>query len=158
MSRRSQQRHTEQLSRSETAGSDQISRIDAVSRSVEFSTYSGPLPPPDILRQFEEIVPGSAERIFAQFEAQSAHRRSMESTVISSGAFSQRFGTVSGTLIGLIGVGGGIWLAHDGKSLEGLSTSFTTLAVLVGTYLYKRRKQDKERFEKDKPSGSKQNQ
>ena len=157
MSRRSQQRHTEQLARSEAVEPGQTGRINAVSHSVEFSTYSGPLPPPEILRQFEEVIPGSAERIFTQFEAQSAHRRSMESTVISSGAFSQRFGTISGTLIGLVGVGGGVWLAHDGKSLEGLSTSFTTLAVLVGTYLYKRRSQDRERLEKDKPNGPKSN-
>ena len=129
----------------------QVKSLEAVTHSLEFSTYSGPLPHPDILRQFEEVVPGSADRIFSQFEAQSNHRRSMETTVISSGAFSQRLGTISALLIGLLGVGGGLWLAHEGKSLEGLSTSFTTLAALVGTYLYHRRKQDKERANKQNP-------
>lgn len=155
MSERSRQRQTEHLARPH-AQPGQVGALNAVThtRSLEFSTYSGPLPHPDILRQFEEVLPGSAERIFNQFEAQSAHRRSLEATVVDSGAFSQKLGTVSGLLIGILGVGGGLWLAHDGKSLEGLSTSFTTLAVLVGTYLFKRRKQDSERAVKDKPDST----
>jgi uncharacterized membrane protein len=116
--------------------------------SIEFSAYAGPLPHPDILRNFEEIVPGSAQRIFSQFEEQSSHRRKMEATVISSGAFSQHVGTISSALIGLIGVGGGIWLTHEGKDLEGLSTCFGTLAALVGTYLFQKTRQRQELSEK----------
>lgn len=32
------------------------------------SSFSGPLPPPDLLREYEEILPGAAERIFAMTE------------------------------------------------------------------------------------------
>jgi uncharacterized membrane protein len=103
------------------------------------------------LREFEELVPGSAQRIFDQFEEQSAHRRQIESTVISSGAFSQRLGTISASLIGLVGVVGGLWLTHEGKGLEGLSALFGTLAGLVGTFLYKRKRQDQERDQKQNP-------
>jgi hypothetical protein len=72
----------------------------------------------------------------------------MEATVISSGAFSQHVGTISSALIGLIGVGGGIWLTHEGKDLEGLSTCFGTLAALVGTYLFQKTRQRQELSEK----------
>jgi uncharacterized membrane protein len=87
--------------------------------SVEYS-YAGPLPHPEILRRYNEIIPGSAERIFSQFELQSAHRRTLEMKVISSNAFSQRFGSISALLIGLVSVCGGLFLVHEGKSLEGL--------------------------------------
>lgn len=40
--------------------------------------WSGPLPPPAHLAEFERILPGAAERIFAQFEIEGNHRRSME--------------------------------------------------------------------------------
>ncbi len=40
--------------------------------------WSGPLPPPAQLEEFERIVPGGAERVFAQFEAEGDHRRAME--------------------------------------------------------------------------------
>jgi uncharacterized membrane protein len=112
------------------------------------SSYSGPLPHPDILRGFEEIIPGSAERILAQFEQQSAHRRDVEARVIRSGAFSQQVGSISASLIGLIGVGGGVWLTYCGKSIAGLTSLIGTLAALVRVYLYKRTQQDEERAKK----------
>jgi uncharacterized membrane protein len=40
--------------------------------------WSGPLPPPAALDEFNRIVPGGAERIFAQFEAEGTHRRQLE--------------------------------------------------------------------------------
>jgi uncharacterized membrane protein len=151
VSRASRQRQSEQIAQTEGEPSGRIGSVNAVMHSVEFSSYSGPLPHPEILRSFEEVVPGSAQRIFTQFEEQSAHRRSMEASVISSGAFSQRLGTISASLIGLAGVTGGLWLTHEGKSLEGLSSLFGTLATLVGTYFYKRKEQDKEREDKRDP-------
>ncbi len=129
--------------------------MHAVMHSVEVSSYAGPLPHPDVLRGFEEVVPGSAQRIVIQFEQQSEHRRSMESTVIRSNTFSQRVGTVSASLIGLAGVSGGLWLTHEGKGVEGLSSMFGTLAALVGAYFYNRRQQDRERDEKRDPKGNK---
>jgi uncharacterized membrane protein len=133
----------------------QVNSLRAEVHSVEFSTYSGPLPHPDILRSFEEIVPGSAQRIFVQFEAQSSHRREMEGKVISSGAFSQRVGSVSAALIGVLGVAGGLWLTHEGKSVQGLTALLSTLGVLVSTYLYKRKRQDQERDSKQNPQQNK---
>jgi len=47
----------------------------AVARLTE---WKGPLPPPAALQAFEEIVPGSAARIVAQFEEEAAHRRKLE--------------------------------------------------------------------------------
>jgi uncharacterized membrane protein len=67
--------------------------------SVQYS-YSGPLPHPDILQQYDRIVPNGAERIFAQFESQSAHRRMIEAKVINSNSFVQIFGAISALLLG----------------------------------------------------------
>lgn len=119
-----------------------------VVHAVQMSSYAGPLPHPDILRQFEEIVPGAAERIFTQFEEQSAHRRAMEAQVIRSNAFSQRLGSISASLIGILGVGGGIWLTYAGKNLAGLASVIATLAALTGVYLAQQAKQSKERQQK----------
>ena len=40
--------------------------------------WSGPLPPPQTLAAFDEIVPGGASRIFDQFEKEADHRRELE--------------------------------------------------------------------------------
>ena len=150
MSQRSQRRQADQISRQDGVDPARVEAIQAVTHSLEY-TYSGPLPPPEVLKRFEEILPGSAERIFSQFEEQSAHRRFLEAKVISAGVISQHVGSVSGLIIGLLGVGGGIWLTHEGKSSEGLTALLATLAGLVGTFLYKRNQQDSERSKKRNP-------
>ncbi len=124
--------------------SDTGEPVASVMHSVEYS-YSGPLPHPEILRRYNEIIPGSAERIFSQFESQSAHRRALEMKVIASNTFSQRFGSISALLIGLVSISGGLFLVHEGKSLEGLGAVITPVAGLVAAYIYKRRSQDDER-------------
>ena len=49
------------------------------------AAYSGPVPPPAILKGYEELVPGAAERILAQAERQTDHRIQLERIVIESG-------------------------------------------------------------------------
>ena len=44
--------------------------------------FSGPIPPPALLAEYEKIVPGSALRIFNRAETQSDHRIAMEAKVI----------------------------------------------------------------------------
>jgi uncharacterized membrane protein len=99
--------------------------------SIEISSYSGPLPHPQILREFEEPHPGTAQRIFDNFFLQAQHRRDLELQVIQTDSFSQKFGAVAAAVVGFVGMSGGIWLAHEGRSLSGLSAIFATLASLV---------------------------
>ena len=46
--------------------------------------YSGPIPPPDMLKGYNEIMPGLVDRIVITAEKQSIHRQSMEHKVINS--------------------------------------------------------------------------
>ena len=41
-------------------------------------SYQGPLPSPEVLAEFDEVVPGLAERIVVAWETQTAHRQSLE--------------------------------------------------------------------------------
>ena len=45
------------------------------SLNVRGSSFSGPIPPPNIIKGYEEILPGSADRIIAMAENQSKHRQ-----------------------------------------------------------------------------------
>lgn len=40
--------------------------------------WSGPLPPPQVLASFNDIVPNGAERIIAAWEKETAHRHKMD--------------------------------------------------------------------------------
>ena len=108
--------------------------------ALEFTSYSGPIPPPDLLQRFDEVYPGAARQILDDFVQESVHRRAMERKVVSAESFKEVFGAIFGGLIGLTGVGGGLWLAHEGRSMGGLSTVFATLASLVGVFWYQTRR------------------
>lgn len=56
-----------------------------VTQSVQFI---GPLPPPSVLKGYDEIIPGGAERILIMAEKQLEHRIERE-TKISNGLLAQ---------------------------------------------------------------------
>ena len=47
------------------------------------TSFSGPLPHPEILERYNSAVPGGAERIIAMAEKQSDHRMRLESSALS---------------------------------------------------------------------------
>src|SRR5262249_35575316 len=78
-------------------------------------TYEAPLPPPNMMQAYEEILPGSADRIIAMAERQSVHRQGMETNVVHSNSVTERRGQIFAFILGLVGLVGAIWLAHEGK-------------------------------------------
>lgn len=41
-------------------------------------SWQGPYPPPDVMKQYDDVVPNGAERLFLAFEEETKHRREME--------------------------------------------------------------------------------
>ena len=115
-----------------------VPRLDAVA----VTAYSGPLPPPEVLARFERLYPGSAKLIIDDFLSESLQRREAERHFLRSTIFRHNLGAVSASLLGLIGVAGGLWLAYVGRSLSGLSSVLGTLATLLAIFLYQRRTTD----------------
>ena len=64
-------------------------------------SYSGPIPPPQILEEFERIIPGAAERILHMAEENGKHQREMERSALNMVADTTRRGQRYGLLIGL---------------------------------------------------------
>lgn len=57
----------------------------SVKSSVQLSeTYSGPLPPPEALAKYDQIVPGAAERILQMAEKEMQHRHKNETHLSKS--------------------------------------------------------------------------
>lgn len=47
-------------------------------------SHSGPLPPPEVLREYGEVVPGLAEKIVDMAEAEQRHRHQLETEDLRS--------------------------------------------------------------------------
>ena len=106
--------------------------------------FSGPLPPPEALERYNQVLPGAAERIIAMAESQHSHRQELEKHVIKSNVSAQKLGTILGFIVSMTVVLGGMFLVHEGKSGEGLAAILTALASLVGVFLYSKREQQKD--------------
>ncbi len=97
--------------------------------------WSGPLPPPAALEQFERSSPGAADRILSMAEKEEEHRHEQERGMLKSDTSARSRGQVMAFLLALITILGGIWLISDGKGIEGLIAVLTPLAGLVGLFL-----------------------
>lgn len=62
--------------------------------TVQSFEFSGPLPPPQILRGYNDAFAGCAERIVAMAERQSAHRQEIEKMVIDGNCRAQSRGQI----------------------------------------------------------------
>ena len=112
--------------------------------------FRGPLPPPEILQAYNKALPNGAERIVAMAERQSAHRQEIEKTVVKGNVTVQKIGVFSSLLITLTAISLGSALIYNDKDTSGLAVIISSLACLVGAFIYGRRSQERERAEKAK--------
>ena len=92
----------------------------------ETRTFSGPLPHPEILQKYNEVIPGGADRIFKMAEEEALHRRAQERDIVRGGidddkarATERRLGQIFGLVIGLAAIGGGAYTASVGQPWAG---------------------------------------
>jgi uncharacterized membrane protein len=118
--------------------------------AAQINLYSGALPPPNILREYDQIVPGAAERLLRQAESQTRHRQELESTVTTDTAKRSRIGVYAGVVVvvGLEIVAGLAVVFHEPWLAAFLGVSGP--ATLAGVFVYGRQEQRQERVEKTK--------
>ena len=75
--------------------------------SASISAFQGPLPPPELLERYSQIVPNGADRIVAMAESQLQHRQSLESAVVNGNVAAQSRGQIMGFILGLVAILGG---------------------------------------------------
>src|SRR5437879_5097709 len=119
-------------------------RQQAMMRVSQQYSFSGPLPPPEILEKYNQAMPGLAERIISMAEQQARHRQELEKTVIKSNAFVQKVGPFLGFIVAMTAVAGGTLLVLKGKDAYGLAAIIGALASLAGVFIYGKKKQRKE--------------
>lgn len=98
---------------------------------------SGPIPPPEIVAGYEQILPGSADRLFSMAESQAEHRQTLEKVGLNAAIHREKQGmwiaASLATLFGLLGAG----LIYTGNGTTGLAIILTELiglgALFIGT-------------------------
>jgi uncharacterized membrane protein len=119
-------------------------KAEIIQAAIAISRFSGPLPPPEALAQYEQILTGSANRIIRMAEQQATHRQGIEAISIGSNATVQKWGLACAFVIAMTAIGGGIWLSSKGMSGTGLTSIISALVALVGVFVYGKSGQKKE--------------
>ncbi|MDP9310451.1 MAG: DUF2335 domain-containing protein [Chloroflexota bacterium] len=110
--------------------------------------HSDILPHPNILRQFDQIVPHGADRFFRMVESQTAHRQYMERRALSGDQIRGYVGVAAGTVICLGILALCVYMVSQGQTLAGIAVIIAEMAVLAGTFIYTTRHRAQERDRK----------
>lgn len=79
------------------------------------------LPPPAILEAYEEMSPGSTERIIDMAENEQAHRHNWEDRALTAYIWSNRLGMLFGSIVAIAIVSGTLYLASMGDRKAALN-------------------------------------
>lgn len=104
-----------------------------------------------MLRSYEDVFPGCAERIVAMAERQSSHRQAIERDRIKATNKTEHWGQVFAFILAMSTILGGVYLISIGKDGTGLAAILTALGSLVGVFLYGKYTQTRELKQKRRP-------
>ncbi len=138
-----------------TSALQQVRSVLQSQQNIVGKTYSGPIPPPEMLDHFERVFPGlakqivdMAERQLAMVERQMDHRHGLEKRVVGSNTSQSWVGLIFAFILGMTGLVGSLYLIYIGRELGGGATFLGSLGALIGLFFYGRKSQSKELAEK----------
>lgn len=102
---------------------------------VSTQQWSGPLPPPAALEQFNQIIPNGAERIIRMVEQEQAHRIQYDDSALKATIRDTQRGHWIGGIISLAAIGGSIFTAyihaHPAVSVALVSVPIGTIITAI---------------------------
>ncbi|AOZ99605.1 DUF2335 domain-containing protein [Flavobacterium commune] len=116
---------------------------EIVKTIVSFKHHSGPLPDPETLTQYNQIITDGANRIMLMAEKQQNHRIELEKQAVTSQLSQSKKGQIFGFIITLLIVGCGTYLAVNGHEKTGIVLIGTTLVALAGIFVLGKFKKEK---------------
>lgn len=117
--------HIEPFENPEFLESELQGMIQAAISKVEIS--SGPLPPPEVLKQYETIMPGATNRIFEMAEEEASHRRKVKEDCVRIESRDSLLGIIFAACLCIGTIVAGVVIA-----LNVPSTAGTVMGCLLG--------------------------
>lgn len=105
--------------------------------------FSGPLPPPEILQQYDQVISGAAERILAMAEKDAKHQQEIENSAIQFASREVKRGQMCGLTIGISSFATCVIALALGSELTASILGGVTVVGLVTVFVTGRIKQPK---------------
>lgn len=103
--------------------------------SIKAMAHSGPLPDPESLARYNEIIPNGADRIMKMAENQQGHRFDIERKVVKGTNNQTTRGQWFALIIALILIGAAIFFGINKQPELAKSILITTLIGVVGLFI-----------------------
>lgn len=111
-----------------------------IASQIANEIFSGPVPPPSHLAQYDALVPGTAKRFldsfFEESHFESNHRRSLENKIVDEDIKLRKRSQWCAFSLSLLTLLGAFTFIFFGYGLEGLGALLLGLGALVGTFFY----------------------
>ena len=119
---------------------DQFDRLEVrgedLSREEILSLYSGPLPPPRLLKEYDDVYPGLAKEIVTMVSAQSSHRQALEKAIVIGDGRRAWAGICCAFALALVSIVGGVYAIERGNKVSGTIIGTGAMAGLVSVFIY----------------------
>jgi uncharacterized membrane protein len=119
-----------------------------LSQIREVMISSSPMPPPQMLRDYDEVVPGTAQRLLDAFISQEHHRQEMEKMALKSEITRGFLGLWLGFVVVLSAISAFVWISLALHQILASIGIFASIATLAGVFVYGSYSQKRERIEK----------
>lgn len=99
---------------------------------IRQETFSGPLPPPDMMRSYGDIIPDAPQRILTMAEKQTQHRIECEKAIVDTSKRESILGLVFGFIIAILTLAAAVYLGMNGHDVlaGAIPTSVAALAAV----------------------------
>jgi uncharacterized membrane protein len=102
---------------------------------AQIQTYQGPVPPPAILRELDELVPGCAATILGDAHDQTQHRIRTETRIVGHDIARSWAGLGAGVLVALSALGVALYLASTGHPDQATAVSQWDVVGLASVFV-----------------------
>ncbi|MDR0988847.1 MAG: DUF2335 domain-containing protein [Prevotellaceae bacterium] len=153
------------LKRIQEEGVEDITRVDEILASlpedkkeiilaafskIEESSYSfqGPIPHPEIMRGYEEVLPGAAERLLSMAEKQQAHNMEINKTLVDKQTRLAANGQSWGGFLAILCVSISCLLGYLGHDVLAGTLGTTTIIGLGIIFVLHKKPSEKGKTEK----------
>ena len=106
-------------------------------------TFSGPLPHPEILNEYNQVLPSAAERIIAMAERQAEHRMGLEKIAIPSQIDQSKRGQTFGFILVIIALIASVILGIYGQTAASIAIGTTSIITIATIFVLGKRYQKK---------------
>lgn len=137
----------EQLEIIEDLPADTQAKLSSIF-TAKSSSFSGPIPPPEILKGYNDIIDGGANRILIMTEMQLSHRISLEKDVIKQQQKQSGRGQIMGFILAFLCLGSATFLGFTGHDTLAGIIATTTILGLVAVFVLGKIRQEKDLSEK----------